>query len=132
MNEVAAASYLNIDPIVFSKPEIQAHFKAAIYSGPFSSEADPFWWRSDIDNFLVKTGAKNGNEYLAKKTGKKIPICSCSVNKKREAGYYCMMTRKPISYEESRGNISWFPQGASLARVNKDIFDELAPWIGLY
>lgn len=133
MNETAAASYLNIDEKYFSKNEVRELFQEALYKGPFSSETSAYWWRSTVDAILTKAKSKNGNDFVATQLKRKnIPQCFCSVNKKINAGYYCMMTHKPISYEESKGNISWFPQGASLARVNKDIFEEIAPWVGLY
>jgi hypothetical protein len=62
----------------------------------------------------------------------RVKECKCSVDNTSRAGYYCMITEKPVSDKNSKGNISWFPSGADLARIAKPEFDKLAPWIGLY
>lgn len=133
LNEIATASYLNIDDKEFvEKKEIQDMFKEALYNGPFSGHRT-MWWRDGLDEILFKAQKKEGLELVHSKEGfAGIKECKCSVDSSKRAGYYCMITEKPVSFENSQGNISWFPSGADLARISKKEFDELAPWLGLY
>lgn len=130
VNEIAASSYLNIHTKDFEKKEIQKLFKEAIYDGPFCS-IRPMWWRSDLDKLLADTECKDGFEF-AKKKNKNVRQCRCSVDEKTKAGYYCMVTDQPVCDVHSRGNISWFPAGADLARIKLNEFNKLAPWLGLF
>ncbi len=130
VNEIAAASYLNIDPKDFKKKEIQKLFREAIYDGPFCNMR-PMWWRSDLDKLLADAECKDGFEF-AKKRSKDVRPCKCPVDQKSKAGYYCMVTDQPVCDVHSRGNISWFPAGADLARIKLKEFNKLAPWLGLY
>lgn len=126
----AAASYLNIDPDDFAKPNVAKLFQKALYKGPFS-EIKNYWWRDGIDDILYKEKCRDGYE-LAKKNKLKVSECKCSVDKKIKAGYYCMITEEPISEQNSKSNISWFPSGADLARISLPKYEKYAPWIGLY
>lgn len=132
-NMIAAASYLNIAVKTFSKDKtVQKLFNSAMYQGPFSDPADPHWWRSNLDDLIQNAGCKDGNEFAKKKLKRSIPPCHCSVDNKTRAGWYCMVTKKPVSNKNSHGNISWFPQGADLARVSNKVYDDIGPWLGLY
>lgn len=132
LNDVAAASYLNIDEEEFSKiKEIKDLFMDAIYKGPFADMQD-YWWRDDLDDIVFKEKCNDGLELVHKKIPDKIKNCKCSVDPTKKAGYYCMLTEKPVSAENSKSNISWFPTGADLARISNPKYDELAPWLGLY
>ena len=127
VNQVAAASYLNIAQDVFIRDEaIMNLFRAALYDGPFSDSADPLWWRGTLDDILADNNCPDGRFLVQKKLKRKVEFCRCSLNKKDRAGCYCMITKSPVNRENSRGNISFFPAGADLARVRKDIFDERA------
>jgi hypothetical protein len=129
VNEIAAASYLNIDAEQFrDRPRIQGLFSSALYQGPFADPKAPIWWRDKLDDLLQKAKAKDGRSLVHKVL--KTTVKPCFDGKKR-AGYYCVVTGKPVSKENSRGQISWLPRGADLSRVRKDIYEELAPWIGL-
>jgi len=129
VNEIAAASYLNINPNDFKREDIRKLFSNAIYKGPFA-EIRPLWWRDDLDEILIKTKCIDGIEYVRKK-GMKASECKCSVDEKKTAGYYCMLTREPVCEDHSRSNISWFPAGADLARIKNSEYKKHAPWIGL-
>jgi hypothetical protein len=131
VNSVAAASYLNISVSDYSKDEVRAKFSDALYLGPFSSNSDPLWWRHLLDEIIQESGVVDGKS-VVDRAGLSVSSCSCSVDPNRPAGWYCVATRMPVSLEESEGNISWFPPGADLARIRKDVFDELGPWLGLY
>ena len=129
VNEVATASYLNIDPGDFKKKEVQALFRKGEYKGPFA-ELGPWWWRRTLDGLLDKSDCEDGRE-LADKSNIKVRAC-LDPKSKKQAGYYCMLTRKPVSEENSRGGISWFPSGADLARIRKDKFEEITALVGMY
>jgi hypothetical protein len=129
LNAVATASYLDIAEAQFRNPSVQKLFKPALYRGPFEDHSEPHWWRKTVDEIVGK--AKSGNEFLAQKLHKPVPHCLDSQTGKR-AGYYCMVKRVPVSKDNSVGNISWFPPGADLARVRKDMYEQLGPWLGLF
>ncbi|BCF94942.1 hypothetical protein [Paraburkholderia largidicola] len=128
VNRTAAASYLNINPEQFSSHEIFSLWTDALYSGPFADQESPLFWRDKLDRMLSSAGADDGREYVI---GKEIfaEPCYCSVDPTVEAGYFCMVTEKPVSYENSVGNVSWFPPGADLARISVPKYEELAPWL---
>ncbi len=131
LNEVALCSYLDIDPKAFKqKSKIRNLFKKALYDGPFAGPGESLWWRGIADELLAKSGAENGPEYIQKKTGINVENCFCSVDPRKKAGYFCIITRRPVSIENSYGNINWFPRGANLSRVSKKIYEEIAPWFG--
>ncbi len=132
LNQTTTASFLNINEEQFMKRgEIQALFKKAIYKGPFGN-IDKYWWRDSLEDILIEKKCEDGLQLAEKNKISSIKGCACSVDPNKRAGYYCMITEKPVSAEESFSNISWFPAGADLARISKPIFEELAPWIGLY
>lgn len=129
VNEVAAASYLNIAVGKFlNQAKVQKVFEAALYEGPFSDPNAPHWWRDRLDDILQKKKCNDGRALVKKALGIAVPPC---LDGGKRAGYYCVVSRTPVSKENSRGQISWLPRGADLSRVRKDIYDELAPWIGL-
>ena len=133
LNDVAAASHLNIDVGSFEKNKhIRKLFSTAVYNGPFG-DLRPFWWRDDLDEIILANNCEDGLELVKKKIkGSRVKPCMCNINKTVRAGYYCVVKELPVSAENSRSNLSWFPAGADLARVSNDVFDELGPWLGLY
>lgn len=132
LNQIAAASFLNIDEKEFQKNEkLRGLFKRAIYKGPFS-DIQEFWWRDDLEDILFEEKCEDGLQLAKKKNLRKIKNCKCSVDRRKHAGYYCMVTEKPVSDENSCSNVNWFPAGADLARISKPVFEDLAPWLGLY
>ncbi|SDG77167.1 hypothetical protein [Janthinobacterium sp. YR213] len=131
VNEVAAASYLNIAEDDFADPAVRSLFKAALYSGPFACESRSLWWRDQLDELLLEADAEDGVAFVSSRIGKVVAQCKCSESGEAPAGFYCMVTKKPVSEEYSVGGISWFPPGADLARIVSTKYDELAPWLGL-
>lgn len=128
LNSIAAASYVNLDPQQFI--EFAVEFENAKYNGPFSTHSY-YWWRYDLDQILFDANVEDAVEYLTMKNKKNIMPCKCSVNNDSNAGYYCIVKRQPISYEESVGHLSWIPEGSDLCRINKKIYRRLAPMMGL-
>jgi hypothetical protein len=120
---------LNISVSAFRKSSIRTLFKSALYKGPFSDTDNPLWWRKDLDRILFAAKAEDGNRYARRKLRKAVPRC---LDGGKRAGLYCMVTETPVSEENSVGNISWFPPGADLARVRRDVYDQMGPWLGLF
>lgn len=129
VKKVPAASYLNIAPKDFATSNIQKLFEKAKYKGPFS-DLDNWWWRHELEDILIQNDCDDGFA-LAEKKGLTVLQCNDSQTGKR-AGYYCMVTEEPVSADNSKSGISWFPSGADLARIRLDKYRELAPWVGLY
>ena len=131
VNRVATASYLDIHPDDFARPEVQKLFNSALYKDlPFEDTEAPLWWRHLLDEILAKGQCSSGLDLCEKHGLKKIRYCPCSVDSKLHAGYYCMATEQPISAAKSSGRVRWFPPGADLARLQASTYRKLAPWIG--
>lgn len=128
LNSIAAASFINLDVDSFN--EYNELFNAAKYTGPFSENTN-YWWRHDLDKILIENNCEDGVELLQKHHITTASPCKCSVSQESPAGFYCLVTQLPISLEESTGNLSWVADGADLCRINKEIYDQLAPMMGL-
>jgi len=132
LNEVAAASYLDVHPEDFAKPKVKGIFASASYSPslPFADEEEPMWWRHRLDDLVNEGQAVSGLDLCKSKGLRKLRFCPCSVKPTLHAGFYCMASRQPLSEEQSSGRVSWFPIGADLARLTARTHRALAPWIG--
>jgi hypothetical protein len=130
VNEVAAASHLNIATHDFRKAKVRAVFKKALYSGPFADRDKPHWWRGMMDDIVSREGYHDGLELIRQKLGTTFASSRCWVDPSKPAGYYCILSEKPVSLENSRGGLSWLPRGADLSRITTSLFDEYGPWIG--
>ena len=131
VNLLAAASYLNVDPKAFLQEGVQQLFDRARYTGPFCElELGPWWWRSELDALLGEAGWDDGRAYCDK-AGATVGPCLDPHSGER-AGYYCMLTRAPVSASNSCGDISWFPSGADLARIRKDKFEQITALVGMF
>jgi hypothetical protein len=129
-NEVAAASYLNIATVDFEKPEVRAVFAEALYDGPFADSKRPQWWRGMLDDIVSGENCSDGLELVLKRVSSKIGPSQCCEDPSKPAGYYCIISGRPVSLENSEGGFSWFPRGADLTRISKTKFDEYGPWLG--
>lgn len=123
LNTVATASYLGIQPEDFNQDEVKGCFQDAIYTGPFDG-VDNFWWRVKLDQIL---DGLDGPEYVESIAEITVSECKCSVTGTSPAGYYDIITKQPISYNESVGDMQWIPPGADLTRINKQTYEEEAP-----
>jgi hypothetical protein len=130
VNEVAAASHLNIDTESFRRPDVQNLFKAAIYQGPFSDSKSLRWWRGVLDDIVSNANCVDGLELVQNKIDPKISRSRCCVDPSKPAGYYCIISNEPVSLENSKGGLSWFPRGADLTRISLPLFEEYGPWLG--
>lgn len=129
VNEVAAASHLNIATDDFQMPEVRAVFEDALYKGPFADLKRPQWWRGMLDDIVSGKGHNTGLELVRKEVRSTINPCPCSIDPLISAGYYCIISEKPVSLENSKGGLNWFPRGADLTRVSNPKFEEYEPWL---
>jgi len=130
VNEVAAASYLNIDTPAFRRPNVLAIFDEGVYQGPFADPNNLQWWRGMLDDIVSRENCADGLELVRKKVDASISGSKCNVDPSKPAGYYCIISRKPVSLENSKGGLSWFPRGADLTRISNPRFEEYGPWLG--
>jgi hypothetical protein len=130
VNEIAAGSYLNISETDFREADVQAIFKEALYHGPFEDSKKPEWWRGVLDDIVARENCADGLELAQKKIRSTISRSQCCVDPTKSAGYYCIISRKPVSLENSKGGLSWFPRGADLTRISNPKFEEYGPWLG--
>lgn len=132
VNATAAASYLNIADDDFGNPSLRACFQDALYRGPYHDHSlGPWWWRDDLDAIVYESEAEDGRAYAIGQGHADIRECLDPHTQER-AGYYCMLMQEPVSSKNSRGDISWFPSGADLARIRKDKFEKITALIGSY
>lgn len=132
INTVAAASYLGVDHETFSeKEEFHEPLEEARYEGPFS-DVDNWWWTSEIDGILAEnTTHEDGNiidgrEFFSRK-GMEIKPARCLENHEG-AGYYCILTERPVCEEHSVSPEAWIPAGASLTRISESEYMKLSGW----
>lgn len=134
LNEVAAASYLGIDEEKYSKnEEIRNLFAEALYTGPLG-ELRKYWWKDKLDTLLAEAEIEDefpGLIYLKKNEITDVNPVKCSHDGEEGAGYYCIISSKPVCDDHSEGNISWLPSGASLSRISHKVMDKLGPWYPL-
>jgi hypothetical protein len=130
VNEIAAGSYLNILTDDFKQSGVQALFNTALFAGPFADPKKPQWWRGMLDDIVSSGNYADGLELVRDKIDPKISQSRCCVDNTKPAGYYCIISEEPVSLENSKGGLSWFPRGADLTRVSTLKFEEYGPWLG--
>lgn len=128
VNQVAAASYLNIHKDDFSGDVLNL-FSEAKYAGPFADAKEPLWWRGMLDDSLSIKECVDGRALILKQMSREVRPSACCENAQQPAGFYCMLTGQAVSFENSRGGLPWFPRGADLARVSKSAYEQLGPWL---
>jgi len=130
VNKVAAASALNLSKEAWEHANTQTLFAPATYRGPFGVDKK-FWWRDELQSIVEKNGVEDGFQLLKLKKMKHAEASRCSVKPSMPAGYYCMLSEKPVALENCHGEIPYFPAGADLARISRKEFAKVAPWAGL-
>jgi len=90
----------------------------------------PQWWRGMLDDLIANSGYADGLQFARKKGNPKIARSECCEDPSKTAGYYCIISKQPVSLENSKGGLSWFPRGADLTRISKTKFEEYSPWLG--
>lgn len=134
LNEVAAASYLDILTEDFSREEVKRFFDRALYNGPFH-ETGPFWWAKRLDEILEERMDQDDKEFISGRTfleRQHVAVGRARCYRGHEgAGYYCIILQQPVCAEHSEYPSGWLPLGADRSRIEKAKFSELMPWIGL-
>jgi hypothetical protein len=131
VNKIAAASYLNIDTSDFGQLAVRSLFDEALYKGPFADSVNPQWWRGMLDDIVSRENCADGLQLAQNKLSKVLHGCKCCVDPTMQAGYYCIISRAPVSFENSKGGLSWFPRGADLTRISNPKYEEYGPWLGV-
>ncbi len=136
LNETAAASYLNIDVEFFKRNEdVRGVFGKAKYKGPFNKIA-PYWWKDTLDELISEfegddeEGVAVRNLLKQKGININVPPVRCVEGDHEGAGFYCILTKKPVCAKHSTGNIAWLPAGAIYSRISNSKWEELGPWFG--
>lgn len=134
LNDIATASYLNIDLEEFRhNKKIQEIFDDATYNGPFS-EITSFWWKDRLDELIATVETENNlsdvQTLLESKGIGQVRPARCVEGEHDGAGFYCIITKEAVCEKHSVGNISWIPAGAVVSRIKKSKWDELGPWFG--
>ncbi|HKW76717.1 MAG TPA: hypothetical protein VJN64_14395 [Terriglobales bacterium] len=130
VNQIAAGSYLDINGEDFEMEKIQEIFDEGLYDGPFADIKRPQWWRGVLDDIIAHSGCNSGLEFALKKGLDNVRRSECYVDSTKRAGYYCIIAQRPVSLENSKGGLSWFPRGADLTRIGNPKFEEYGPWLG--
>jgi len=129
VDEIAASSHLNIDLQEFRRPDVQSLFDGDLYKGPFAAAKPKLWWRSMLDDSVGQSGEPSGREFATKKLGRSVEQSKCCENSAIPAGYYCFFKQQPVSYENSKPGLAWFPRGADLTRISNLEYAEKVPWL---
>lgn len=135
LNEVAAASYLNVDPEEFkTQSKLQKPFDPALYRGPFG-DVNRYWWTIGLEDIISKSMGREdsmmitGREFLRRK-GLVAKPCKC-VRGHVGAGYFCIITQAPVCEKHSVKPRGWLPMGAVRSRIEKKKYYQLSPWINV-
>lgn len=131
VNEVALASYLGVDHDDFQNEAVQELFGEALYDGPFS-EVDNWWWTAEIDGILAaNTNPEDGSiisgQELISRNGFEIGTATC-LEEHEGAGYYCVLSERPVCEDHSVSPEAWIPAGASLTRLSEKEYMKLSGW----
>ncbi len=129
LNDIAASSFLNISETDFAKPEVSQIFGEAIYMGPFAAAQGRLWWRGMLDDIVAGSKMNDGATLVADRLGLAIDRSRCCEDPEVSAGYYCVLSRKPVSLANSKPGLTWFPRGADLARISSSAYDTYVPWL---
>ena len=82
-----------------------------------------------LDDLVADSGASDGREFAERKLGASVSPSQCCEDSTRPAGYYCFLSERPVSLENSKPGLPWFPRGADLARICKSRYEEDEPWL---
>ena len=134
LNPTAAASYLDVGVEAFERPEVRSFFEAALYHGPFA-EIGPYWWTAGLDDLCAANSVPEDRAIVTGRTalqrkGIDVPPARCA-HGHDGAGYYCIITRKPVCAEHSEQPTAWLPIGAERSRIDISRFQELGAWLAL-
>jgi hypothetical protein len=122
--------------------QIRSLFANARYAGPFAGNRDIFW-RSDVDGVLDRLARpENWDEFetvdvqnrklVAHALSSEFEPHGCDRCGGDRGGFWCPFSLRAVCERSdcSVSSSSWVPDGAWVARVEKDFYDEWAPMLG--
>ncbi|NWB44863.1 hypothetical protein [Pseudomonas gingeri] len=123
----AALAYLNIHPDELAQnPELLQIIAPAQYSGPFG-EVEGYYWRFQLIHILDECGGDVGNHPIL--AGK--PVRRIDPDNLGALAFVCMVSGKPITAEQAAVSPDWVPSGASEAKIDETVLEELGPLAGI-
>lgn len=122
--------------------DIEALFADATYVGPFAASSS-YFWRSDVDAVLERLDRPAEWDEEAPLDVQNRSLVEAALQRGTahhdcercggvRGGFWCPFTKRPVCERAdcSVSSSSWIPDGAWLARVEKDFYDEWAPMLG--
>lgn len=124
------------------REELSQFFAKAVYAGPFAADHG-FYWRSEVDDVLealevdeapnVENPGALRRSIVETALGRRLARHECARCLGENGGYLCPFTHKTVCERRdcSVGSTSWIPSGADVSRVDRDFYDEWAPFLGI-
>ncbi|WP_321366996.1 hypothetical protein [Pseudomonas extremaustralis] len=123
----AALAYLNVHPNeLASHPELLDIIAPAKYSGPFK-ELEGYYWRFRLIRILDENQGDIGNHPII--VGKAVQ--RVDPENLGALAYICMVSGKPIAEGQAAVSPDWVPSGASEAKIDETVLEELGPLAGI-
>lgn len=125
LNLRATAAFLNLrlDSIKDHKALLDA-ISPAKYSGPFAS-VEAYFWREELEKLLDV----NGGDILQARQLKGMEIARVDTGNSLAQGYLCVISNTEVTEAEAGPNPDWIPVGAQVARIRREIFEQLDPML---
>jgi len=126
LSSKAAAAYLNIALPSFEVGAVQDLIKDSRYRGPFF-DVDAYYWRDNLADLLdsfagdIATAPQLKDEKLERVDAENVGA----------SAYLCLLTQEPISSDEAAPKPDWIPTGAQLARIKRDLYEQLGPMLSI-
>lgn len=122
----AAAAYLNVDTRSLESNQMQALIAQARYGGPFH-EVEDYYWRDGLGEILDKLGGDiaNAPELLG------LTLNRIDAGDPGSSAFFCVLTQRPIAHADAAPNPDWIPAGAQLARIQRNLYDQLGPMLSI-
>jgi hypothetical protein len=126
LSDKAAAAYLNLTLPSFAEAKVKALVVGAKYSGPFSGIQE-FFWRDGLASLLDRF---EGDIASASEL-QDMKLERVDADDPGASAYLCMLTQEPISDSDAAPKPDWIPPGAQLARVKRELYDQLGPMLSI-
>ena len=123
-------------------------FEDALYKGPFS-EMGNYFWLDEVNVILEKLNEKNefiifdheglyttgevNRKIIETEINRVLQDHDCKHCGGKRGGFYCPFTHRTVCTRDncSVSTSSWIPRGADVCRIEREIFDEWSPILGL-
>jgi hypothetical protein len=105
---------------------MQSLIGRARYGGPFHEVKD-FYWRDDLAEILDKVGGD-----IAKAPELQgAELSRIDEGNLASSAFFCVLTEQPIPIADAAPNPDWIPAGAQLARIQRNLYDQLGPMLSI-